>query len=52
MRLEVRPLATQGKAYREFIDLPYRLHRNLEFWVPPLRRDSKFTIQRSLRIAA
>lgn len=44
--LGVRPV--EGTAdLRAFVDLPYRLHRNLENWVPPLRSDIRKLLDRS-----
>ncbi len=37
--VEVASLA--AGAFAEFVDLPYRLHRDLEGWTPMLRRDAR-----------
>jgi GNAT superfamily N-acetyltransferase len=44
--MRVRPVASAADL-RAFIDLPYRLHRGLENWVPPLRRDVGKMLDRS-----
>lgn len=36
MSLEIRPVRTR-RDLRRFVDLPYRLYRGAEHWVPPLR---------------
>jgi GNAT superfamily N-acetyltransferase len=41
----VRPVSS-GRALKQFIDLPYRLHRRDPVWVPPLRRDVKLLLSR------
>jgi len=38
--IEIVPAET-GNAFRAFIDLPYRLHRNHTYFVPPLRRERR-----------
>jgi hypothetical protein len=38
--IEIKPVATPREA-RDFLELPYRLHRRLEHWVPPLRMAQK-----------
>ncbi len=35
------------KALHEFVELPYRLHRNEPHWVPPLRMDVKKLLDRN-----
>jgi Acetyltransferase (GNAT) domain len=44
--LEIVP-AENGKAWREFIDLPYRLHGKLPHFVPPLRREHRELFDRA-----
>jgi GNAT superfamily N-acetyltransferase len=44
--VRVRPVANTADL-KAFIDLPYRLHRQLENWVPPLRRDVANLLDRS-----
>jgi hypothetical protein len=39
MSLRVRPIGANGRDFSAFLDLPYRLHRGLPNWVPPLRAD-------------
>jgi hypothetical protein len=39
MSLRVRPIAASGPDFAAFVELPYRLHRGLPNWVPPLRAD-------------
>jgi hypothetical protein len=39
MKPTVRPIASKGSDFRRFVDLPYRLHRDLENWVPVLKQD-------------
>lgn len=46
MKLRVRPVAVPSRDLHEFLELPYRLHRRLEHWVPPLRRDAEFLLDR------
>jgi len=43
---EIVPAET-GKAWREFIDLPYRLHEKLPHFVPPLRREQRELFDRA-----
>ena len=38
--IDIVPAET-GNAFRAFIDLPYRLHRNHGYFVPPLRRERR-----------
>jgi len=38
--IEIVPAET-GEAFRAFIDLPYRLHRNHPYFVPPLRKERR-----------
>ncbi len=47
MRFQIRPVSPRGRDLREFVELPYRLHRGLEHWVPPLRRDVEFLLDRA-----
>jgi len=42
----VRP-ASDARALKKFIDVPYRLHARDPLWVPPLRRDVKILLSRS-----
>jgi len=44
--LEIIPAET-GSAFRAFIDLPYRLHRNHPHFVPPLRRELRDLFDKS-----
>jgi GNAT superfamily N-acetyltransferase len=44
--VSVRPV-TDGRTLKQFIDLPYRLHRRDPVWVPPLRRDVKLLLDRT-----
>jgi GNAT superfamily N-acetyltransferase len=44
--LEIVPVA-KGRAWREFIDLPYRLHGGRPNFVPPLRRDHRELFDRA-----
>jgi GNAT superfamily N-acetyltransferase len=44
--LEVVPVE-KGRAWREFIDLPYRLHAALPNFVPPLRREHRELFDRT-----
>jgi len=44
--LEIVP-AEKGKAWREFIDLPYRLHGSRPHFVPPLRREHRELFDRT-----
>jgi GNAT superfamily N-acetyltransferase len=44
--LEIVP-AERGKAWRAFIDLPYRLHHGDPHFVPPLRREHRELFDRS-----
>jgi hypothetical protein len=44
--IEIVP-AENGKAWREFIDLPYRLHGKLPHFVPPLRREHRELFDRA-----
>lgn len=37
--LSVRPVALSGREFEAFLELPYRLHRRLPNWIPPLRSD-------------
>ena len=46
MKLNVRPIASHGRDFNRFVELPYRLHQNLEHWVPPLRPDVKLMFDR------
>src|SRR5262249_27549191 len=46
MTLSVRTVLPQGKGFSPFLELPYRLHKNLENWVPPLRDDVKLMFDR------
>jgi hypothetical protein len=39
MSLSVRAIPTRGRDFVPFLELPYRLHRDLPNWVPPLRAD-------------
>ena len=39
MSLRFRPSAATGRDFAAFVELPYRLHRRLPNWVPPLRAD-------------
>jgi GNAT superfamily N-acetyltransferase len=39
--------AETGKAWREFIDLPYRLHADRPHFVPPLRREHRELFDRT-----
>ena len=41
----IRPVRTAGEL-RQFIDLPYRLHRGDPLWVPPLRMDVRTMLDR------
>jgi hypothetical protein len=41
MTLSVRAVPSQGREFAPFLELPYRLHRHLPHWVPPLRDDVK-----------
>lgn len=41
MTLAVRAVPPQGREFSPFLELPYRLHKNLPHWVPPLRDDVK-----------
>lgn len=36
--------AASGRALADFIDFPYALYRDEPTWVPPLKRDVKFTL--------
>jgi len=47
MRVQIRPIRPEGHDLRSFVDLPYRIHRTLEHWVPPLRRDVEFLLHTS-----
>ena len=45
--MRVRKLDTTNKADRKaFIDLPYRLYRNHPYWVPPLKSDLQYAMDR------
>lgn len=45
--MRVRKLDTTSKAdQKAFIDLPYRLYRNHPLWVPPLKNDLKYAMDR------
>jgi hypothetical protein len=46
MTLSVRTVPPQGKGFSPFLELPYRLHKNLANWVPPLRDDVKLMFDR------
>jgi hypothetical protein len=39
MEPKVRPIADKGSDFRRFLEFPYRLHRDLENWIPVLRQD-------------
>ncbi len=43
--VEIVP-AGEGRAFREFLELPYRLYRNHPHWVPPLRIAQKEILDR------
>lgn len=44
--VEVRAV-TSKRDLKAFIDLPYRLYRNCENWVPPIKRDEWATLDKS-----
>src|SRR5262245_6377218 len=46
MTLSVRAVPPQGREFKPFLELPYRLHRALPHWVPPLRDDVKLMFDR------
>ena len=37
--------ADEGHRYRDFLDLPYRLHRDNPCWVPPLRAQQRAALE-------
>jgi len=39
MSLALRVVPTRGREFRPFLELPYRLHQDRAYWVPPLRDD-------------
>lgn len=43
--MDIRPL-TSGSDLKAFVDMPFRLYRDNPFWVPPLRRDVAFLLDR------
>jgi len=36
--------ATSGRGFADFVDFPYALYRDEPNWVPPLKRDVRFTL--------
>jgi len=35
---------------RQFLDLPFRIYRDIPQWVPPLAPDARFTLDRRRRL--
>jgi hypothetical protein len=44
---DIRPVASRTE-WKQFVDLPYRLHAHDPMWVPPLRREERKLLDRNV----